>query len=77
MEQIKCNECGFYVKNAGGNASCFYTGAQLKEEKRDSCLNFYPIQYDGKLPYSPEEHMYLYKSLKNSMQMTNRQGLRF
>ncbi len=76
METGNCKDCGLLVKNETGSY-CFKTDEQISNPESRTCSQFIPLQYDGDLPYTPEEHIYLHENIQKKKTMTNRQGLRF
>ncbi len=76
MSTINCKECGlFYQENNMG--FCYATKKQLEQLELERCSDFITIQFDGDLPFSPEQHMFLFNDVRDKQKMKTMQGLRF
>ena len=72
-----CKDCGFYYAD-NGTDKCHILNKTVNPAKCDECKTFITRQYDGKEPFTPQEHEFLYRDMLEKKKMnSNIQGLRF
>jgi len=71
-----CKECGFFYTN-NGMEKCHISKETITSDKGGECKTFIIRQYDGKEPFTPQEHEWLLRDMIEKKKMTNMQGLRF
>jgi len=76
MSEILCEKCGFFYID-GGAGKCYISKNPVESDKCGDCKTFIVRQYDGKEPFSPEEHEWLFKNNLENKKMKNIQGLKF
>jgi len=75
MAESLCQKCGFhYIDN--DEEKC-YILKQTNEFEISECRTYITRQYDGKEPFTPEEHEWLFRDIQEKKKMNNIQGLRF
>ena len=71
-----CKDCGFCYTEAGVE-KCYISKEPIESDKSGDCKTFIVRQYDGKEPFTPEEHEWLFKNDLANKKMKNIQGLKF
>lgn len=73
---IECLNCGFCCSEDDHHI-CFHDQQRIEKLTKESCTQYIEIQYDGTVPYTPEEHLFFLETLIQSKKMKNMQGMRF